>query len=235
MDGPALTALATSWLHAPPSRLTGMVRDTLHIQDDTIGRIERHAAVLRALDGQVSGDTLIAVVRAELRLVATLLTEASFTAGIARRLFLTAADLAHLGGATLSGATGSATLDSAALEGAALDTGPAQRHYRAALHAAHAAGDRALGAVCLADLARTLGDPVDAGVLAAVMAQAAGAVAPWAAVPVATVRHYPVADPTGPVRSGQWIGLASTGPARPGSRADPAPHPPPAGGAPPRP
>jgi len=150
ITGAPLRALGTGWLDARPTHVTAVARGPLRVEEETIGRIERHADVLRTLDQRLAGPTVAAAVYAQLRLVAALLAEGSFTARVARRLFLAVADLAHLAG------------------WAAVDAGrhfAAQRYHRAALYAAHAAGGRTLGGyllICLAYQAIHHGEPGDA-------------------------------------------------------------------------
>ncbi|MGH3833950.1 MAG: hypothetical protein ACRDRS_26505, partial [Pseudonocardiaceae bacterium] len=86
---------------------------------------------LRLLDDQLGGETLLSLVRANLRHVLSLLDQRRYTDTVGRRLHATAAELMRLAGWS------------------AMDGGQhpqAQRYWVAALHAAHAAGDRALGA-----------------------------------------------------------------------------------------
>ncbi|HKR48275.1 MAG TPA: hypothetical protein VJT72_01630 [Pseudonocardiaceae bacterium] len=92
--------------------------------DDIVGR-------LRRMDDQLGSGTLLHLVRANLRHVLGLLDQRRYTDSVGRRLHATAGELMRLGG-WLS-----------------FDSGhhpQAQRYWIAALHAAHAAGDRALGA-----------------------------------------------------------------------------------------
>ncbi|MDQ3274325.1 MAG: hypothetical protein M3Q39_04650 [Actinomycetota bacterium] len=92
--------------------------------DDIVGQ-------LRRMDDQVGGSTLLPLVRAHLRHVFELLDQRRYTDMVGRRLHATAAELLRLGGWSV------------------FEDGhhpQAQRYWIAALHAAHAAGDRALGA-----------------------------------------------------------------------------------------
>jgi hypothetical protein len=128
--GGAACAPAHEWLIARPdagaARSSGMplpvgVVDDL---DDIVGR-------LRRMDDQVGSGTLLHLVRAHLRHVVGLLDQRRYPDSVGRRLHATAGELMRLGG-WLS-----------------FDSGQhpqAQRYWVAALHAAHAAGDRALGA-----------------------------------------------------------------------------------------
>ncbi len=147
---PPLPALGHSWLAAAPAHLASWIRGGLRVDETTIGRVERHADLLRTLDRRLSGDTVARAATAQLRLIAALLAEGSFTAGVARRLFLAVADLTHL--------ASWAAFDAARSEAA-------QRHHRAGLYAAHAAGDRTFAGyllICLAYQALRDGDPADA-------------------------------------------------------------------------
>ena len=92
--------------------------------DDMVGR-------LRRMDDQGGSGTLLQLVRGQLRYVLDLLDQHRYTDSVGRRLHATAGELMRLAG-WLS-----------------FDSGchpQAQRYWVAGLHAAHAAGDRALGA-----------------------------------------------------------------------------------------
>ena len=83
------------------------------------------------MDDQIGGSTLLPLVRAHLRHVFELLDQRRYTDTVGQRLHATAVELLRLGGWS------------------AFEDGhhpQAQRYWVAALHAAHAAGDRALGA-----------------------------------------------------------------------------------------
>lgn len=128
--GSGLAAPAHEWLIARPDvdtargcgpPVTGAVVDHL----DAI------AGQLRHMDDQIGGQTLLPLVRAHLRHVLGLLDRRRYDDSVGRRLHATAAELMRLGGWS-------------AFE--AGDHPQAQRSWIAALHAAHASGDRALGA-----------------------------------------------------------------------------------------
>jgi len=92
--------------------------------DDIVGQ-------LRRMDDRAGGGTLLPLVRAHLRHVLELLNQRRYSDMVGRRLHATAAELLRLGGWSV-------------FEG---EHHPqAQRYWVAGLHAAHAAGDRALGA-----------------------------------------------------------------------------------------
>jgi len=128
--GAAACAPAHEWLIARPdagvARPSGLplpvgVVDDL---DDIVGR-------LRRMDDQLGSGALLHLVRAHLRYVLGLLDQRHYTDTVGRRLHATAGELMRVAG-WLS-----------------FDSGhhpQAQRYWVAALHAAHAAGDRALGA-----------------------------------------------------------------------------------------
>ncbi|MGH3887600.1 MAG: hypothetical protein ACRDSZ_13715 [Pseudonocardiaceae bacterium] len=128
--GAAACAPAHEWLIARPdaevARSSGLplpvgVVDDL---DDIVGR-------LRRIDDQLGSGTLLHLVRAHLRHVVGLLDQRRYPDSVGRRLHATAGELMRLAG-WLS-----------------FDSGhhpQAQRYWTAGLHAAHAAGDRALGA-----------------------------------------------------------------------------------------
>src|SRR5215207_38084 len=146
LSGQRLVEFGESWLGAEPIPLTAMVRGALRAEEEVLGRLERHAEVLRRLDDQLPRTTLTTVTSAQLALVATLFDEGSFSAAAGRRLLLVAADLGQLAGWTALGAGRHFA---------------AQRHFRAALYAAHAADEPSLGGyllVCLGYQALGLGD-----------------------------------------------------------------------------
>jgi len=92
--------------------------------DDITGR-------LRRMDDQLGSGTLLHLVRAHLRHVLGLLDQRRYPDTVGRRLHATAGELMRL--------VGWLSFDSGHYP-------QAQRHWVAGLHAAHAAGDRALGA-----------------------------------------------------------------------------------------
>ncbi len=128
--GAGACAPAHEWLIARPD--AGVARSSgsllpVGVVDDLDVIVGR----LRRMDDQLGGETLLPLVRTNLRYVLGLLDERRYTDSVGRRLHATAAELMRLAGWS------------------ALDSGhhpQAQRYQVAALHAAHAAGDRALGA-----------------------------------------------------------------------------------------
>ncbi len=127
--GAAACAPAHEWLIARAD--TGVARSSgvplpvgaVDDLDDIVGR-------LRRMDDQLGSGTLLHLVRANLRYVLDLLDKRCYPDSVGRRLHATAGELMRLAG-WLS-----------------FDSGQhpqAQRYWTAGLHAAHAAGDRALG------------------------------------------------------------------------------------------
>ncbi len=128
--GAAACAPAHEWLIARPdagvAHSSGLPLPVGAVDDldDIVGR-------LRRMDDQLGSGTLLHLVRAHLRHVLGLLDQRRYPDSVGRRLHATAGELMRLGG-WLS-----------------FDSGhhpQAQRYWVAGLHAAHAAGDRALGA-----------------------------------------------------------------------------------------
>ena len=128
--GGASCVPAHEWLIARPD--AGVARSSgsplpVGVVDDLDVIVGR----LRLMDDQLGGATLLPLVRANLRHVQNLLDQRRYTDTVGRRLHATAGELMRLAG-WLS-----------------FDGGhhpQAQRYWVAGLHAAHAAGDRALGA-----------------------------------------------------------------------------------------
>jgi tetratricopeptide (TPR) repeat protein len=128
--GAALTSPAHEWLIARPvadaSRTAGRV-----VTPELADHLDTVTDQLRRMDDQVGGGSLTDVVRTQTDYVVGLLQNGSYTDTIGRRLHTTVAELLRLAG-WLS-----------------FDSGrhaDAQRCFIAALHAAHSAGDRELGA-----------------------------------------------------------------------------------------
>ncbi len=164
LAGPELVQLARAWRAAVTVPLIAVIRGPLRAEEDTAGRVERQAELVRRLDDQLPVGVLLAVASAQLRLIVALLRDGTYSAAVCQRLVLAAADLAQLAG------------------WAAFDAGlqfTAQRYYRAALYAAHAAGDVTLGGyllVCLGYQSVRLGEPRAAVELAEIAVEAAAPV-----------------------------------------------------------
>ncbi len=130
LTGSALTAPALDWLLAQPvSDLHGFKGRRIH--EAHVDSIEELTAHLRRMDDQFGGGAVLNLVRAQVRYVVDLLRDHSYTETVGARLHGAAAELLRLAG-WLS-----------------FDSGhqpQAQRYWLAALHSAHAANDRAVGA-----------------------------------------------------------------------------------------
>jgi tetratricopeptide (TPR) repeat protein len=128
--GAAACAPAHEWLIARPD--AGVARSSgLPLPVGVVDDLDDIAGRLRRMDDQLGSGTLLHLVRAHLRHVLGLLDQRRYPDSVGRRLHATAGELMRLAG-WLS-----------------FDSGhhpQAQRYWTAALHAAHAAGDRALGA-----------------------------------------------------------------------------------------
>lgn len=153
MAGAALTSPAHEWLIARPANkpertLGRMVTPAFADHLDTV------TDQLRRMDDQVGGGSLIDVVRTQIDYVVGLLSDSRYTESTGRQLHNTVAELLRLAG-WLS-----------------FDGGrhaEAQRFFVGALHAAHTAGDRQLGANVLGFMscqAKDLGQYDDAAKLA---------------------------------------------------------------------
>jgi tetratricopeptide (TPR) repeat protein len=130
LTGEGIVALAIEWLGLEPARLASAVSGG-RVDVSVINRIEHNIPGLRFMDAHLGGESVRRVVDAELGIVTDLLAECSYTERVGRRLHAIAAELARFAG------------------WASFDAGyhnAAQRYWVSALHAAHAAGDRAVGA-----------------------------------------------------------------------------------------
>ncbi|MGH3773220.1 MAG: hypothetical protein ACRDRW_17795 [Pseudonocardiaceae bacterium] len=128
--GTAACAPAHEWLIARPDAAVARSSGS-PLPVGVVDHLDDITGQLRRMDDQLGGATLLPLVRANLRHVLGLLDQRRYTDSVGRRLHTTAGELMRLAGWS------------------ALDGGQhpqAQRYWVAALHAAHAAGDRALGA-----------------------------------------------------------------------------------------
>lgn len=149
LTGAALTTPAHEWLIARPlddvSRSVGR-----KIEPRFVDSLDDITAKLRRMDDQMGGGALIDLVQAQISFVARLLREGRYTDSLGRRLHGTLGELLRLGGWV--------SYDDGNLA-------QAQRFWISSLHAAHAAGDTALGANVLgfmSEPAWNLGRPHDA-------------------------------------------------------------------------
>jgi tetratricopeptide (TPR) repeat protein len=126
----ALVGLAEDWLNLDPAELVAVLQGG-RISDDFVDQIEIGLPRLRTLEAAYGGDRARKLLDAELGMVTEVLAKSSYSAPVARRLHGLAAELGRMAG----WASFDSRLHSAA-----------QRYWVAALHAAHAANDRPLGA-----------------------------------------------------------------------------------------
>jgi hypothetical protein len=154
LTGAALTTPAHEWLIARPlddvSRSVGRT-----VEPRFVDSLDDITAKLRRMDDQMGGGALIDLVRAQISFVARLIREGRYTDSLGRRLHGTLGELLRLGGWV--------SYDDGNLA-------QAQRFWISSLHAAHTAGDTALGANVLgfmSEPAWNLGRPDDAAKLTA--------------------------------------------------------------------
>jgi hypothetical protein len=152
LTGLTLTAVAHRWLF-DPARVAASVLGK-RVNHALVDDLERVVEARRRMDDALGGGTLLPAVREDLRLVVAMLDNAAYTEEVGQRLHGVAAELGRLAGWL--------AYDS---EQPAI----AQRYFLAALRAAHASGDRALGANVLGFMsiqAARSPKPADAVVLA---------------------------------------------------------------------
>ena len=137
LTGMSLTAFATDWLNVEPTQLMSVLRGG-RITGEFVAQIEAGLPRLRLLGDNYGGQRARKLLDAELGMVVEVLEKSSYTPAVAQRLHGLAAELGRLAGF----ASFDAGLHSAA-----------QRYWVAAVHSAHAAGDRAMGANILKSMA----------------------------------------------------------------------------------
>jgi tetratricopeptide (TPR) repeat protein len=128
--GTPLVGLADSWLAVEPGELVAVLHGG-RVTIEFVERMEEGVPRLRFLEATQGGRRARKLIDAELGMVADVLERSTYTTAVGKRLYCLAADLGRMAG----WASFDAGLHSAA-----------QRYWVAALHAAHAAGDRLLGA-----------------------------------------------------------------------------------------
>ncbi len=136
LGGGALIGAAENWARTEPERLRGAL-DGRPVDTALLAWLEERTGELRLL-ANGGGPFVTDLVDAHLHTVVRLIDQARCTEETGRRLHTAAAALAQ---------------SAAWLRFDAGRHGAAQRHWQAALHAAHQAGDRDLGAGVLSDLA----------------------------------------------------------------------------------
>jgi len=127
--GAPLIGLAEAWLAVEPAQLIAVLGGG-RVTIDFVERLEQGVPRLNFLHAQ-GGGRARKLIDAELGMVVDVLKRSTYTAAVGKRLYRLAAELGKM--------AGWASFD------AGLHAG-AQRYWVAALHAAHAAGDRPLGA-----------------------------------------------------------------------------------------
>lgn len=132
--GSSLSVMASQWSAVEPERLVrALTGDT--VSDELLTWLERRASELR---GMRSGSAVSGLVDGMLQTAVELVEKGRYDVDAGQRLYRVVADLAHQAA------------------WARFDDGrhaSAQRHWQAALHAAHQAKDHDVGAVTLGDLA----------------------------------------------------------------------------------
>lgn len=130
LSGAALVALAQQWLVQEPGELSAVLRGG-RVTDAFVDRLEEGLPRLRYLEAERGGLRARQLIDAELGIVAEVLANGSCSMVLRRRLYALAGELGRMAG------------------WCAFDAGAhaaAQRYWSAALHAAHSADDRLLGA-----------------------------------------------------------------------------------------
>ncbi|MFD0683724.1 hypothetical protein [Actinomadura fibrosa] len=156
MLGASLTSPAHEWLVAHPTTSLAQAVGTA-VPAQIVDDLDAITARLRHMDDQLGGGPLLRLIHEHLRYVTTLLTQGRYDDTTGKRLHATAAELLRLAGFT------------------AFDSGQhglAQRYWVAGLHAAHTAGDRALGANIIGFMSCQAKD-LDGGREAVLLAQTA--------------------------------------------------------------
>jgi hypothetical protein len=149
LTGTAVTVPAHQWLVHEPGPLTAALHGD-RVTPPLADRLPPMIAELRRMDDAHSPGVVLALAERDFTWVTGLLDQGSYDEATGRRLHVALAELAQV--------AGSLAYDLG-------DHGRAQRFYVTGLHAAHTAGDRALGAhilKCMAEQSADLGHPHDA-------------------------------------------------------------------------
>jgi tetratricopeptide (TPR) repeat protein len=134
--GAPLVGLADTWLAVEPAELVAVLAGG-RVTIDFVERLEQAVPRLNFLEAAQGGRCVRKLIDAELGMVVDVLQRSTYTAVVGKRLYRLAAELGEM--------AGWASFD------AGLHAG-AQRYWVAGLHAAHAAGDRLLGANILKNM-----------------------------------------------------------------------------------
>ncbi|WP_328913142.1 MULTISPECIES: transcriptional regulator [unclassified Streptomyces] len=127
-----VSAVIAQWANALPALPQTSGR---RIGTETADHLDTRLAALRRLDDDLGADHVYDAARAEIRLIARLLQERSYTMETGRRLWSAAAEASRL--------AGWCAYDNG-------NIGAAERHFAGSLHAAGEAGDPTAGAVAAA-------------------------------------------------------------------------------------
>ncbi|MGH4018247.1 MAG: hypothetical protein ACRDT0_03170 [Pseudonocardiaceae bacterium] len=149
LTGATLTAPAHQWLIHEPEPLTSGLSGG-RVSAALVDRLPAMIAELRTMDDVAGGGSVLSLAQHEFGWVAGLLDQASYDERTSHKLHVALAELGQLAGWVSYDAG---------------HQGLAQRYYIAALHAAHSADDRPLGAHILASMAHQAtrqGRPADA-------------------------------------------------------------------------
>ena len=149
LAGAALTVPAHQWLiHDPDPLVAGLSGG--HVSATLADQLPTMITTLRTMDDVAGGGTVLSLAQQAFDWVARLLDQASYDERTGRKLYIALAELGQL--------TGWVAHDAG-------QSGLGQRYHIAALHAAHSADDRPLGAhilACMADQAARHGRPAEA-------------------------------------------------------------------------
>jgi len=146
LSGAALAAAAHEWLVADPARIAAALAGR-RVDTGVVTDLTTTLDALRRLDDKLGGQAVHGMVTEQLRLVVRLLRNTSYNQADGQALYGIAAELARLAGWTSYDAG---------------KHGTAQRYYLVALRAAHEADAPGIAANtlrCMAEQARTTGDP----------------------------------------------------------------------------
>ncbi|MER6318844.1 helix-turn-helix transcriptional regulator [Streptomyces sp. NPDC001581] len=136
LSSSALIEVAADWARIEPRHLSQAL-DGQHVDEELLTWLEQRSGELRTLAAGPHPQ-VCTLIDAHLNIAIDLITQGRHPSAAGRRLHAVAADLAHC---------------AAWLRFDADRHADAQRHWQAAVHAAHQAGNRDLAAVALSDLA----------------------------------------------------------------------------------
>ncbi len=177
LTGAAITSPAHEWLLAHPAGQTTRAAGA-SVPAGVVDHLDQITAQLRRLDDQIGGGQLQSLIHEHLRYVTSLLCERSYHDSVGSRLHATVGELLRLAGFV--------AFDSG-------QHGHAQRYWVAGLHAAHTAGDQALGANILGFMSCQAKD-LDGGREAALLADTARSGYPGSSGKVTAILAFRAAE-----------------------------------------